>query len=190
MKFVPTKFENAWLIEPDRHEDERGFFARTWCQREFEERGLTADLVQCSVSFNKARGTLRGMHFQAAPNEEAKLVRCTQGSIFDVIVDVRRQSPTFGEWQSFELSSKNRNALLIPEGFAHGFQTLAPDSELLYQMSEFFHPESARAFHFADPAVGIDWPLPVAAISEKDQSNSPLDHTRPTIHRAAQATSP
>jgi dTDP-4-dehydrorhamnose 3,5-epimerase len=168
MKFVPTKFDTAWLIEPDRHEDERGFFARTWCQREFEGHGLNPDLVQCSVSFNTEQGTLRGVHFQSAPHEEAKLVRCTQGSIFDVIVDVRSQSPTFGEWQSFELSSANRKSLYVPEGFAHGFQTLTPDSEVLYQMSEFFHPESARGFHHADRRVGITWPLPVEAISPKD----------------------
>ncbi|MFP6764823.1 MAG: dTDP-4-dehydrorhamnose 3,5-epimerase [Planctomycetaceae bacterium] len=174
MKFLPTKFHSAWLIEPDGHEDERGFFARTWCQREFEQRGLNADLVQCSISFNRVRGTLRGMHFQAAPHEEAKLVRCTQGSIFDVIVDVRRESPTCGDWQSFELSSKNRKSLLIPEGFAHGFQTLEPDSEILYQMSEFYHPGSARGFHHADPQIRVSWPLHVEAISQKDSQLPPL----------------
>jgi dTDP-4-dehydrorhamnose 3,5-epimerase len=176
MNFLPTKFENAWLIEPDRHEDERGFFARTWCQREFEERGLNPDLVQCSVSFNRKRGTLRGMHFQAAPHEEAKLVRCTQGIIFDVIVDVRTQSSTFGEWQSFELSSANHRSLYIPGGFAHGFQTLAPDSEILYQMSEFFHPESTCGFHHADRRTEISWPLSVEAISPKDRLLPPLIH--------------
>lgn len=168
MKFVPTKFDSAWLIEPDRHEDERGFFARTWCQREFEDRGLNAGLVQCSVSFNTASGTLRGMHFQATPHEEAKLVRCTRGSIFDVIVDVRRQSPTFGQWQGFELSAVNHRTLYIPEGFAHGFQTLEADTEVSYQMSEFFHPESACGFHHADSQIGIQWPLPVEVISQKD----------------------
>ena len=185
MRFLPTKFESAWLIEPERHEDERGFFARTWCQREFEQHGLDPNLVQCSVSFNHNEGTLRGMHFQAAPHEEAKLVRCTQGSIFDVVVDVRPDSATFGEWQSFELSAKRRNSLYIPEGFAHGFQTLEPDSEVLYQMSEFFHPESARTFHFADPDVGIAWPLPVEMISDKDRNSSPLRIPSPDIHRAA-----
>lgn len=175
MRFISTKFDTAWLIEPDRHEDERGFFARTWCQREFEEHGLNPDLVQCSVSFNNAQGTLRGMHFQAAPHEEAKLVRCTQGSIFDVIVDVRSKSPTFGEWQSFELSSKNHRSLYIPDGFAHGFQTLEPDSEVVYQISEYFEPTSARTFHHSDSAVGIAWPLPVAAISAKDEFSEPLD---------------
>ena len=174
MKFVPTKFDTAWLIEPDCHEDERGFFARTWCQREFEEHGLNPDLVQCSVSFNNRRGTLRGMHFQVAPHEEAKLVRCSQGSIFDVIVDVRDGSPTFGEWQSFQLSAENRISLYIPGGFAHGFQTLAPDSEVFYQMSEFFQPEAARGFHHADSEVGITWPLEVEAISQNDTQLPPL----------------
>jgi dTDP-4-dehydrorhamnose 3,5-epimerase len=170
VQFVPTKFDTAWLIEPDRHEDERGFFARTWCQREFEERGLNPDLVQCSVSFSKEKGTLRGMHFQAAPHEEAKLVRCTQGSIFDVIIDVRDGSETFGKWQSFELSARNRSALYIPRGFAHGFQTLEPETEVSYQMSDFFHPQSARGLHFADETVGIAWPLPVSIISDRDAS--------------------
>jgi dTDP-4-dehydrorhamnose 3,5-epimerase len=174
VKFVPTKFDTAWLIEPDRHEDERGFFARTWCQREFEEHGLSPGLVQCSVSFNNRRGTLRGMHFQMAPHEEAKLVRCSLGSIFDVIVDVRDGSPTFGEWQSFLLSAENRNSIYIPGGFAHGFQTLAPDSEVFYQMSEFFQPEAARGFHHADLKVGIAWPLEVEAISQNDIQLPPL----------------
>jgi dTDP-4-dehydrorhamnose 3,5-epimerase len=169
LHFVPTKFENAWLIEPERHEDARGFFARTWCQREFAEHGLNPNLVQCSSSFNLAAGTLRGMHFQTAPYEEAKLVRCTQGSIFDVIVDVRQDSPTFGVWQGFELSSANRHSIYIPEGFAHGFQTLTPDSEILYQMSEFFHADAAKAFHHADPQVGIKWPVPVSIISDRDR---------------------
>jgi len=168
VKFLPTKFESAWLIEPDRHEDERGFFARTWCRREFEEHGLNPDLVQCSVSFNTRRGTLRGMHFQAPPHAEAKLVRCTQGRIFDVIVDVRDGSKTFGEWQSFLLSAKNRNSLYIPAGFAHGFQTLETDSEVFYQMSEFFQPEAARGFNHADAAVGIAWPLQAEGISQND----------------------
>lgn len=177
MKLLPTKFDSAWLIEPDRHNDERGFFARTWCQREFEEHGLNANLVQCSVSFSITKGTLRGMHFQVAPHQEAKLVRCTQGRIFDVIVDVRPDSDTFGTWQSFELSAERRNSLFIPEGFAHGFQTLEPDSEVFYQMSEFFDSASARTFHHSDPSVGIKWPLPVEVISAKDLSSGPLEDT-------------
>jgi dTDP-4-dehydrorhamnose 3,5-epimerase len=175
VKFVPAKFEGVWLIEPDCHVDERGFFARTWCQREFEARGLNPELVQCSVSYNAMSGTVRGMHFQEAPHEEAKLVRCTQGSIFDVIVDVRAESATFGEWQGFQLNAENRSALYIPEGFAHGFQTTAANSEVFYQMAVFFHPESARAFHYADPAVGISWPLPVEVISPRDDLNVNLE---------------
>ena len=174
MKFLPTTFDIAWLIEPERQEDERGFFARTWCQREFEDHGLNPGLVQCSVSFNKRQGTLRGMHFQTAPFEEAKLVRCTLGRILDVIVDVRSDSESFGVWQGFELSAAARNSLYIPEGFAHGFQTLEPNSEVLYQMSESFHPESAIAFHHADPDVAIDWPLPVEVISDRDAELPPL----------------
>lgn len=170
MQFLPTKFENAWLIEPDRHEDDRGFFARTWCQREFAEHGLNPNLFQCSISFNLTRGTLRGMHFQAAPKEEAKLIRCTQGSIFDVIVDVRKDSPTFGAWQDFELSAKNRNSLYIPEGFAHGFLTLSDNTEVFYQISEFHSPENGRGFHWNDPSLAIDWPYPPQVLSKRDES--------------------
>ncbi len=170
MQFIPTKFKNAWLIEPDRHEDDRGFFARTWCQREFAEHGLNPNLFQCNISFNLTRGTLRGMHFQAAPKEEAKLIRCTQGSIFDVIVDVRKDSPTFGAWQDFELTAKNRNSLYIPEGFAHGFQTLEDSTEVLYQMSTEYHAESSAGIRWDDPALQIEWPLPISVISDKDSS--------------------
>ncbi len=175
MRFSPTRFSDAWLIEPERLEDDRGYFARTWCQGEFAEHGIRSELVQCSVSFNKSRGTLRGMHFQASPHPEAKLVRCTQGRIFDVIVDVRTGSSTFGLWEGFELSAANGHALYIPEGFAHGFQTLEPNSEVFYQMNERYHPESARAFHHADPSVAILWPIPVTVISEKDDANLNLD---------------
>lgn len=169
MKFVPTKFEDAWLIEPDRHVDERGFFARTWCRREFEERGLNPDLVQCNVSFNTKSGTLRGMHFQAAPHEEAKLVRCTRGRVIDVLVDVRPKSPSFGRWIAVELTAQNHVAVYVPPGFAHGFQTLETDCELFYQMSTSHHAASASGFHHADPDVRIDWPLPVTSISMNDE---------------------
>jgi dTDP-4-dehydrorhamnose 3,5-epimerase len=178
VRFIPTKFDTAWLIEPDRHEDERGFFARTWCQKEFKNHGLNYNLVQCNVSFNKARGTLRGMHFQAAPYEEVKLVRCTQGRIFDVIVDVRENSPTFGQWQGFELSSEKRNSLYIPKGFAHGFQTLEPDCEVAYQMSTSFAPAGARGLSFADPSLEIQWPLTPEAVSTRDQTLPSLAELR------------
>jgi dTDP-4-dehydrorhamnose 3,5-epimerase len=174
LHFAPTKFDKAWLIKPERHEDERGFFARTWCQREFEEHGLDADLVQCNVSFNKTKGTLRGMHFQAAPHEEVKVVRCARGRIFDVIVDVRKDSPTFGQWQGFELSEENRYALYVPEDFAHGFLTLESNSEVFYQMSQFYVPAAARGLAWNDEEIAIDWKYSVEVISERDAALPPL----------------
>ena len=154
MFFLPTHFDAAWLLKPDRREDERGFFARTWCVDEFAVHGLSTQFVQCSVSFNRKRGTLRGMHYQTSPHEEAKLVRCTRGAIFDVIVDIRQGSKTFGQWQGFELTADNGESLYIPEGFAHGFQTLREDTEVFYQMTQLHHPISARGFHYADPECG------------------------------------
>jgi dTDP-4-dehydrorhamnose 3,5-epimerase len=148
----------VYLIEPQLLGDERGFFARTWCRREFEARGLNADLAQCSISFNRKAGTLRGMHYQAAPYEEPKLVRCTQGAIYDVALDLRPQSPTFKRWVGVELTAANRRMLYIPAGCAHGFQTTADDSEVFYQISEFYHPEAARGVRWDDPAFAIRWP--------------------------------
>ncbi len=174
MEFLPTDFEGAWLLQAERQEDERGFFARTWCRNEFQAKGLSMELVQCSVSFNRHRGTLRGMHYQASPHQEAKLVRCTRGAIFDVIVDVREYSATFGKWQGFELTYLNHDALYIPEGFAHGFQTLTDDTEVLYQMNQFHHPTAARGFHYADPAVAIQWPSTVSIISLADRQRASL----------------
>jgi len=170
MIFTPTRLDGAFTIEPERLEDERGFFARTWCQREFEAQGLNASMAQCSVSFNKKRGTLRGMHYQAAPHEEAKVVRCTMGAIYDVIIDLRKHSRTFKQWMAVELTAENRLALYIPEGLAHGFQTLADDTEVLYQITEFFAPECARGVRWNDPAIGIDWPIKVNIASERDMS--------------------
>ena len=144
MRFTPTPLDGVWVIDLDLHEDERGFFARSWCRREFEEHGLNPNLVQCNISHNRRRGTLRGLHRQAPPHEEAKLVRVTRGAIFDVAVDVRRESPTALQSFSVELSDENRRMLYIAEGFAHGFQTLVDDTEVFYQMSESHHPESAR----------------------------------------------
>jgi dTDP-4-dehydrorhamnose 3,5-epimerase len=169
MRFTETTIQDTWLIEPERHTDERGHFARTWCVNEFKERNLNSDLVQCNVSFNQRAGTLRGMHFQAAPAEEAKLVRCTRGRIYDVVADVRPDSPTFMKWQAFDLSAKNQSALYIPEGCAHGFQALLDDTEVFYQMSEFFQPEFASGFHHADREIGIAWPMTITMISEKDK---------------------
>jgi dTDP-4-dehydrorhamnose 3,5-epimerase len=170
--FTETKLKGAFLVEPELHEDERGFFARTWCHDEFEEHGLSAHLVQCSISFNKKRGTLRGMHYQVWPFEEAKLVRCTRGSIYDVIIDLSPTSRTFKQWLAYELSADNRHMLYVPEGFAHGFQTLTDEAEVFYQMSQRYVPEAARGVRWNDTAFGIDWP-PLeeeSLISEKDRA--------------------
>lgn len=169
MRFDETGLSGAWLIEPDLISDERGFFARTYCRNEFTDKGLNPNLVQCNISFNKLRGTLRGMHFQKAPHAEAKLVRCTQGSIYDVIVDLRRDSRTYAKWFGVELTAGNRKALYVPEGFAHGFLTLRDDTEVLYQMSEFFHAECADGVRWNDPIFSISWPAAVKVISERDR---------------------
>jgi dTDP-4-dehydrorhamnose 3,5-epimerase len=157
-------------IELDLHRDERGFFARSWCQKEFETEGLDLNTVQCNVSFNEKKGTLRGMHFQAAPSPEAKLVRCTQGAIYDVVIDLRAESPTYKQWIGLKLTAENRRMLYIPEGCAHGFLTLEDKTEVFYQMSEFYHPELARGFRWDDPAFQIKWPATVEVISERDRT--------------------
>lgn len=171
MIFLPTSLHGAYVIEPERLEDERGFFARTWCQREFQTHGINMTIVQCSVSFNRKRGTLRGMHYQVAPQAEAKLVRCTRGAIYDVIVDIRPDSATFGKWIASELTADNHRIHFIPVGLAHGFQTLEDETEVFYEMSQFYAPESARGFRWDDPAFGIDWP-PAAerVISDRDRN--------------------
>ena len=158
MRFVELKLPGAFLIEPERRSDERGFFARTWCRREFAARGIRCDWVQCNVSYNSRRGTLRGLHYQAEPWGEAKLVRCTAGAVHDVIVDLRPDSPTYGRWEAVELTAENRWQLFVPEGLAHGFQTLADDTELFYQMGREHHPEAARGLRWDDPALAIAWP--------------------------------
>ena len=170
MRFVPTELEGAWIVEPERHSDERGFFARSWCQKGFTQHGLNPNLVQCNISFNRYQGTVRGMHFQKAPHEEAKLVRCTSGAIFDIIVDLRPNSATFLQHIGVQLDSMERNALFIPEGFAHGFQTLDDCTEVLYQMSIEYRPESATGLRWNDPALQIEWPLPISVISDKDST--------------------
>jgi len=176
MKFVETKLKGAFIITPELIEDERGFFARTFCRREFEDHGLNPDLVQCNISFNHKKGTLRGMHYQIPPHAEAKLVRCTAGAILDVIVDLRQKSPTFMQWHVEELSANNHRMFYIPEGFAHGFQTLADDTELIYQHSVFYSPEHGRGIRFDDPALNITWPLAVCMISTKDQGFPLIDN--------------
>lgn len=170
MIFSETPIPGAYLVEMEPLGDERGFFARSWCRDEFARHGLNPALAQCDVSYNKKRGTLRGMHYQAEPHPEAKLVRCTMGAIYDVLLDLRRNSPAFRRWAAYELSAANRRMVYIPEGVAHGFQTLADDSEVFYQMSEIYHPECARGVRWDDPAHGIAWPLHVSAISDKDRS--------------------
>jgi dTDP-4-dehydrorhamnose 3,5-epimerase len=170
MIFAEMALEGAFVIEPEKRQDERGFFARTWCQREFEVHGLSPRFVQSNVSFNKRKGTLRGMHYQAAPHEEAKLVRCTRGAIYDVVVDLRPESPTFKRYVTVVLTAENHKMLYVPEGFAHGFQTLEDDTEIFYQMSEFYAPEYARGFRWNDPTFGVQWPLAERIISDRDQS--------------------
>ena len=167
--FTPTPLAKAYVLELERLEDDRGFFARSFCEKEFSEHGLNPRVVQCNVSYNLRRGTLRGLHYQAAPHEEAKLVRCTQGAIWDVIVDLRPGSTTYKRWHAEELSAHNRRALYVPEGFAHGFQTLTDDSELLYLMSEFFYADCARGLRWDDPAFGIPWPIGNPTMSPRDR---------------------
>lgn len=170
MIFTETKLKGAFLIDIEPREDERGFFARSWCEDEFAKYGLNTRVVQCNISFNKKRGTLRGMHYQSEPFPEAKLARCTAGAIYDVILDLRPNSPTFKQWVSVELTAENRRALYIPEGFAHGFQTLEDNTEVFYQMGEFYHPECARGVRWDDPAFGIEWPIEEVIISNNDAS--------------------
>jgi dTDP-4-dehydrorhamnose 3,5-epimerase len=161
----------VWVVEPERHADVRGFFARTFDAEEFARRGLRSTFPQCSVSYNVRAGTLRGMHFQAAPHAEAKLVRCTAGGIYDVAVDLRPDSPTRGRWAGVELTAENRRALYVPEGFAHGFQTLVDAAEVLYQISAPFVPEAARGVRWDDPAFGIEWPEAAErVINERDRT--------------------
>ncbi len=167
--FRETALPGAYVLEPERREDERGFFARTWCRQEFEARGLDARLVQCSVSFNRRRGTLRGLHFQAPPREEPKVVRCTRGSLFDVVVDLRPDSPTRFHWAGVTLTAENRLALYVPPGLAHGFQTLEDETEVFYQIGELYYPELARGVRWDDPAFGVAWPLPDPILSERDR---------------------
>jgi dTDP-4-dehydrorhamnose 3,5-epimerase len=168
VRFTPAPLDGAWLVEIEPIEDERGFFARSFCAAELEARGLCSQVAQCSVSFNRRRGTLRGMHLQRPPHAEVKLVRCTRGAIFDVILDLRPDSPTRLAWAGYELTAENRSALYIPQGVAHGMLTLADDCEVYYQMSEFYHGPSARGVRYDDPAFGIQWPQGVRVISERD----------------------
>lgn len=170
MIFRETPLPGAWVLEPERIADERGFFARTWCRRDFEARGLDSTIAQCSVSFNHRRGTLRGLHFQVEPHAEVKLVRVTRGAVWDVIVDLRPGSPTFRRHFAVVLSAEAGNQLYIPKGVAHGFETLEDATEVAYQISAFYAPEAARGYRWDDPAFAIPWPEPVTVISERDRT--------------------
>ncbi len=170
MIFHPLEIPGAFLLEPERKEDRRGFFARTYCRRELEERGLNPTIVQCNVSVNWKAGTVRGMHFQVAPYAEIKLVRCTRGAIYDVILDLRPDSPQYQQHVNVELDAHNRLSLYIPAGVAHGFQTLEDETEVFYQMSEFYTPDHARGVRWNDPAFHISWPRPISEIAERDLS--------------------
>lgn len=174
VNFEPTPIAGAIIVKTELVEDERGGFGRSFCQDEFRAQGLTPPVAQSSVSWNRRRGTLRGMHYQAKPHEEVKLVRCTRGAVWDVIVDLRGNSPTRLHWHGLELNSENRLALYIPEGVAHGFQTLCDDSEVLYQMSVPYFAGLARGVLWNDPAVGVDWPIANPILSERDRSHPPL----------------
>ena len=168
MRFTELELKGAFAIEPERLEDERGFFARTYCVEEFERFQLRGRVVQCNVSYNRERGTLRGMHYQAHPHAEAKLVSCVQGEIHDVLVDLRDGSPTNRRWTAVTLSAENGRAVYVPEGFAHGFLTMVPDSTVFYQMFTSFHPESARGVRWDDPSIGIQWPNRPSVVSPRD----------------------
>jgi dTDP-4-dehydrorhamnose 3,5-epimerase len=171
--FTETELPGAFLVDLERREDERGFFARAWCADEFGEHGLNARLVQANLSFNDVKGTLRGMHFQREPAAEAKVIRCTRGSIFDAIVDLRSDSPTFKRWIGVDLSAENRRALYVPEGFAHGYQTLEPETETFYLVSEYYTPSAEGGVRWDDPVFGIEWPDPSSPILSPKDANWP-----------------
>jgi dTDP-4-dehydrorhamnose 3,5-epimerase len=178
MRFLTTSLAGVWLIQLEPHQDERGFLARTYCEREFAERGLNTRWPQCNTTFTRQRGMIRGLHYQADPKPETKLIRCTAGVVFDVLVDVRPGSPTYGRWASFELSSHNHCQLYAPGGLAHGFQCLSDNCELFYLMSESYFPELARGIRWNDPTLNIPWPLAHPILSARDQ-NLPLLPTCP-----------
>jgi len=170
MIFTATPLLGAFVVEPERREDHRGFFARVWCQRELEEHGLNGRVVQVNVGFTLRKGGLRGVHFQLPPKQEVKIVRCTMGALYDVIVDLRLGSPTYRQWIGVELTAQSRRTLYVPAGCAHGYQTLTDNTEMYYQTSEDYTPELARGVRYDDPAFGIAWPLPVTSISDTDRS--------------------
>ena len=168
MKFIETRLMGAYVIEPQLLEDERGYFARVYCENEFLAQGLQPQVRQCNISRNREKGTLRGFHYQCQPHAESKLIRCVRGAIYDVIIDLRRNSPTYAGWFAIELSEENRKQLYVPEDFAHGFLTLADETEVFYQMSAFYEPQASRGIRFNDPAFNVVWPYPIHMISDKD----------------------
>jgi dTDP-4-dehydrorhamnose 3,5-epimerase len=171
MVFKETRLKGAFIIELEKIEDDRGFFSRAWCQKEFEAKGLNTNIAQCNLSFNTTKGTLRGMHYQIAPHEEAKIIRCPRGKVYDVIIDLRPKSPTYLRWAGFELSSENRKMLYVPESFAHGYLTLADNTELFYQVSHFYSPESESGIRWNDRTVNIKWPQTNGLIiTDKDKN--------------------
>jgi dTDP-4-dehydrorhamnose 3,5-epimerase len=170
MIFKETKLKGSFIIEIERLEDQRGFFARGWCKMEFESHGLESRLVQANISLTKKKGTLRGLHYQVAPHEETKIIRCTRGSVYDVVVDLRPNSPTYMQWLGVELSADNYRMLYVPRGFARGYQTLEDKTEIFYHVSEFYTPAAERGIRYDDPVFGISWPLRVEEMSDKDKS--------------------
>ena len=174
MKFRELELAGAFIVEPERFEDERGFFARAFCRNEFDRHGLNSSVAQCNLAFNARKGTLRGLHYQVPPHAEAKFIRCVRGAIYDVIVDLRPDSPTYLQHFGLELSSDNRSALYVPERFAHGYQALTDNAEVFYQVSEFYAPGAERGIRYDEPAIRIEWPLPVSVISDKDASWEPF----------------
>jgi dTDP-4-dehydrorhamnose 3,5-epimerase len=183
MIFVDTNLKGAFVIELERRDDDRGFFARTFCQREFAAHGLTASIAQTSVASNRAKGTIRGMHFQYPPDAEIKLVRCTRGAVLDIIVDLRPESRTYLRHVAVELTEDNGRALYVPERFAHGYQVLRDNSETTYQIDKFHAPERAAGLRYDDPILGLNWPLPVTAISARDRTWPGLDDSEPELRR-------
>lgn len=175
MLFTETEIRGAFILDAEQIADERGFFARSWARDEFEAHGLKPDLAQCNLSYNHRKGTVRGMHWQAPPHAETKLVRCTQGGIYDVIVDLRPDSPTYLRWIGVELTAENRRALYIPEGCAHGFQTLDDATEVFYMITEYYTPAAARGMRWNDPAINVTWPLAVTVISDRDAHYPPFE---------------
>lgn len=171
MLFIETKLKGAFVIELEKYSDDRGFFSRAWCQKEFKEQGINSQFVQANIGFSKNSGTIRGIHYQIAPFEEAKLVRCIRGAIFDVVLDLRPESPSFKQWFGVELSDENRKMLYVPEGCAHGYQTLVDNTEVFYQVSHVYSPECERGIRWNDPEFDIEWPIDeYPVISEKDQN--------------------